>query len=625
MDQVLSHSSSLNADSQKARGSPNAHKRASLAILMEQEGLLEENHVLTRLRLLSRVAQIAAGELELSLLLSLSLCELERHIPLHTCSVWLADFQELLGHGKTPDGTEDLRDCSYTKGPPVSWVLATNNRSSAARAVDLGLAPGRRLSTEQTPFGACLKSGQALYADLSRLRELGDDLCHELAERGASVFFAIPLAVGERTVGLLQSVATHTSGFTGEQIQLLYIVADLLGPAISNRQLVERLRTAYGSLRAAQNKLVQTEKMRALGELAAGVAHNFNNSLCSVLGFLEMALIDPALPASSRRLLECSRTGALNAAQTVRRVHDFSRPKELDVVVQSLDLNELIRETVELTRPKWENASSVSARPIEILLLPEAAVEVIGNSGELREVLTNLIFNAVDAMPKGGPLTVRTWSTRTDGFFSVRDAGVGMNESIQHRLFEPLFTTKGQQGTGLGLSASFGIVQRHGGEITVQSASGQGSTFTVRIPTVSRNNAKLEVMPPQSSLMTLGRARVLVIDDEESIRQFLANALTHLGYRSRLAGDGEEGLAAFINEPIDIVLTDFNLPGISGQEVARLISKRSTQTPVLLLTGKADELATQGEALEGVTRVLRKPISVETLGAALAEVCPQRP
>ena len=601
-----------------------AQKATVLGDPKEQDRLLEENHLLTKLRLLSQISQIASKERELPLLLSRSLRELERHLVLHTSSVWLAHCQKQPANGHHSEGEEDGFNPYLGEGSPVSWVLAANNRNSAVRAVALGLVPGRQLSTEQTPFSACLAPGQALYADLPRLRELSDDLCQELAARGASVYFAIPLHVGERTVGVLQSVATHTGGFTGEQIQLLYIVADLLGPAISNCQLVGRLRSAYKSLQASQDKLVQTEKMRALGELAAGVAHNFNNSLCGVLGFLEMALIDPALPASCRGLLEISRASALDAAQIVRRIQDFARRKEPDVAAQPVNLNDLIRQTVELTRPKWENAAVASPMPIEMLVLPEAMAEVIGNPGELREVLTNLIFNAVDAMPQGGTLTVRAWSTLQEVFLSVRDSGVGMSESVRLRLFEPMFTTKGQRGTGLGLSVSFGIVQRHHGEFMVESMPGQGSTFTVRMPVaVSPVGTKTEVVPLPPSHKALGRTRVLVIEDEDSIQRFLAIALTNLGYEPRLAASGEEGLTMFESEAIDIVLSDVGLPGINGEEVARIISARSPHIPVMLLTGWGDQLLAQGKLMKGVARVLTKPISIKTLAAALAEMSPE--
>ncbi len=603
-----------------------ARKSSPSADSVVRDSVVEESHLLSKIRLLSKVAQFATGDFDLPVLLSRSLSELERPLPLHVCSVWLAEFEEQPGNGYDQEGQGGVADPCFAEGPPVSWVLAANNNNSATRAATLGLAPGKRLSAERTPFRACMRGGQAVYADLPRMRELGDDLCRELVARGASVYFAIPLYVGESTVGVLQSVATHTGGFTGEQIQLLYIVADLLGPAISNCQFVGRLQTANARLRASQNKLVQTEKMRALGELAAGVAHNFNNSLCSVLGYLELALIDPALPVSCRRLLEASRTGALDAAQTVRRVQDFARRKDTDtdVAAQSVNLNDLIRQTVELTRPKWEKVPA-SSTPIEMLVLPEATADVIGNPGELREVLTNLIFNAVDAMPEGGPLTVRTWSTPSDVYLSVRDSGIGMNESVRHRLFEPMFTTKGQRGTGLGLSVSFAIIQRHDGEIMVESAPDRGSTFTVRMPAAVSGAVRNEgVAPLTPSREALGRSRVLVIDDEECIRQLLAEALTHLGYSPRLAASGEEGLAVFAGEPIDIVVTDVGLPGISGIEVARTLSERSPHTPVLLLTGWRDQLAAQGKHLEGVARVLAKPITIDTLASALAEVCPAR-
>src|SRR5262249_45809406 len=214
--------------------------------------------------------------------------------------------------------------------------------------------------------------------------------------------FAVPLRAGDQIMGVLQSVCTQPAGFTREQIQLLYLVADLLGPAVFNCQLFGRLQSAYEELRLTQNQLIQAEKMRALGELAGGMAHDFNNSLCGVLGFLELTLTNPTLPADCRGYLEFSRTCALDAAQTVRRVQDFARWKRNEVAAERLDVNDLVRQTVELTRPKWESLAQTRGTAITVEVGTKATSQIIGSAAELREVITNLVFNAADAMPGGG-------------------------------------------------------------------------------------------------------------------------------------------------------------------------------------------------------------------------------
>jgi len=449
------------------------------------------------------------------------------------------------------------------------------------------------------------------------------------------------LRAGDQTFGILQCVTSRPSGFTSEQVQILYLVADLLGPAISNCQLFGRLRGTYETLRATQEQLIRNEKMRAIGELASGMAHDFNNSLCGVLGFVEMALMDHALSSASRGQLELARTCALDAAQTVRRVQDFSRARRHEAVFQVLDLNQFVRETVELTRPKWESLERSRGIPIALELRTESRLPVLGNAAELREVLTNLVFNAVDAMPQGGTLTVTTWSDGGDVFLAVRDTGVGMSAGVQQRLFEPFFTTKGEHGNGLGLSVTFGIIRQHEGEITVTSEIDRGSLFTVRLPAAYKQDGVMEqesriasgaiaairdgAKPRATSggSVSEGGLRVLVVEDEEPICRLLATVLTTLGHHPRVVQTATEGLRVFAAEPFDLVLTDMGLPDLSGEEVARTVAERSPGTPVVLLTGWADQIVNEARPMPGVSQVLGKPVTIERLAETLRALRPK--
>ncbi|HKB40609.1 MAG TPA: ATP-binding protein, partial [Gemmataceae bacterium] len=404
-------------------------------------------------------------------------------------------------------------------------------------------------------------------------------------------------------------------------------------PAISSCRLYGQLRKAYEQLQLTQHQLAQSEKMRALGELAGGMAHDFNNALCGVLGFLELVLLDRELVPASRKNLEAARTCALDAAQTVRRVQDFSRWRRNELAVQRVDLNGLVRETVELTRPRWENYARGKGVLIEVVVETVTEAPISGCPAELREVLTNLVFNAVDAMPRGGTLTVRTWSAGSYAFLSVGDTGVGISEAVRHRLFEPFFTTKGERGNGLGLSVTFGIVQRHGGEITVESEVGRGTTFTIRLPAGVEEVVRVVPAPapgagvwtaePLAGKMPAPRSlRILIVEDEVTVRQFLGMGLSRLGHRPVLTANAREGLAAFEQEAFDVVLTDLGLPGVSGEEVARQVTKRSPNMPVILLTGWADQIVEERGSLEGVKCILGKPVTLDTLNATLASVCP---
>jgi signal transduction histidine kinase/CheY-like chemotaxis protein len=602
---------------------------------LEQGNLFEEARLLAQLRLLTQVAQAAAGSLELAPIVTVALRELDRHLPLHVSVVWLLEESPADNKRRSKSWPQAWSPENHAGSHRASTLKIADIRSVPhERAQELGLQPGLRLAADASPFADCLHNGQALYMDLAHGEEHQSALLANLAGKGASSSFAVPLRTGDRTVGILQSVCMRANGFTNDQIQLLYLVADLLGPAISNCQLFGRLRGAYEELRHTQNQLIQAEKMRALGELAGGMAHDFNNSLCGVLGFLELALADKELGTAGRNYLESARTCTLDAAQTVRRVQNFARWERNELSVQLLDINQLVRQTIELTRHKWESLTHARGVPITVDVVTDATSWITGNAAELREVLTNLIFNAVDAMPQGGKLTVRTWSTASDVFLSVEDSGVGMSDAVRQRLFEPFFTTKGERGNGLGLSVTFGIIQRYQGEITVGSRVGKGSTFTVRLPVFSSKEGSVPeaAKAASDSVLTASKARpvtpaakslrILVVEDEESIRRFLATGLTQLGHHPYLTADATEAFKALGEETFDVVLTDLGLPGISGEEVARTVARQSPQTPVVLLTGWSSQLNEEGMSLEGVTCVLGKPVTLSSLAKTLTSVCP---
>lgn len=571
--------------------------------------LHEEAHFHAQLQLLNRVAQSAAGSLDLKCILASTLRELDRHLPLYVCGVWL--LEEENGESAEPD-----------RPRPTFLYLVEVNPASRDRARVLGLTPGTRHRLEDTPFVSCVRDGQAFYADVASTAAGRAD---ESGRPEGPVCFAIPLRGGDRVVGVLQCLRARPASFVRDHIQLLYLVADLLGPAISNSQLFGRLQNAYEKLHLTQAQLIQAEKMRALGEMAGGMAHEFNNSLCGVLGFLDLLLLNRGLDPTSRSYLQSARTCALDATETVRRVQDFARRQRDGLTVKVLDLDELVRQTLELVRHKWEGLGHARGAPIVVELHLGAGCRIAGSPTELREVVTNLVFNAVDAMPSGGTLTVRTWARDGSGFLAVQDSGIGIPASIRYRLFEPFFTTKGERGNGLGLSVVFGIVRRHEGEITVESAEGCGSTFTVRLPQVPLDfRSEEETDLPPAALSAPAGLRVLVIEDDEFVRDFLDKGLTALGHHPRLATTGPEGLAAFAEENFHVVLTDLGLPGLSGEDVAAQVNLQSPNTPVIVLTGWADHQRAEKATCPGVAAVLGKPISLEALAAALAGICPAR-
>ncbi len=569
----------------------------ALRRFLEQQDLAEIAHLQLRTRLMNQIAHAVSFDADLNQTLKVVFHELGRHIPLSFIAVW-----------RGRDDEADLVLTARGEPPPVPDTGPSNRGF---------LDPGQRLPL-QGPFQACIKQGKTVYLD--RLKETPAPAAQEWAGHGFTHCLAVPLSSGHKSVGVLQVLGARPQGLTRWQIQLVCSVADLLGPAIANFQLYERLNQAFQQLQKAQEQLVSAEKMRALGEMASGMAHDFNNALCGMLGFIELALQDAMLNGTTRETLTMAKTCAMDAASTVRRVQDFTRWTRGVQEARVIDPNQLLHEAANLTRPRWQGASR--DHPIEMEVHAEARATIVGSPAELREVLTNLVFNAVDAMPEGGRLILRASSTNSHVILSVEDTGVGMSEEVRQRLFEPFFSTKKERGTGLGLSVSYAIVKRHNGTIEVASMPGRGTRFTIVFPAAAGAPGLVEhatrPRPPRC-------LRILVIDDEPRVLLFLKHSLTHLGHEAETASDASEGLERFREQPHDLVITDMGMTPMDGAEVVRAIRGRGPDTPIILLTGWAEQIRATGRVPEGVDLVLAKPLTLDQLSNAVSTVCGRGP
>jgi signal transduction histidine kinase/ActR/RegA family two-component response regulator len=379
----------------------------------------------------------------------------------------------------------------------------------------------------------------------------------------------------------------------------------------SKRQLLNANRT----LERAHERVVEAERLRAIGELSAGVAHHLNNLMAVVLGRIQLALRCADDAGHVSRNLEIAERGLLDASEVVRRMSALSVGQALPESV-AVDLNVLAQEVLELTRPRWESEAQIRGLTIEAQLTPGRIVPVAGDPSALREVLMNLIFNAIDALPRGGRITVRTWTDADGVACAVGDNGVGMEPSVQQRALEPFFTTKGLRCTGLGLSVSYGIVRRHGGTLTIDSTNGQGTTVTVRL----RPGPAKPLAVPRPAAAAAARLRVLLIDDDANVRAAMADMLALEGHHVIAAASGPDGLARLqAGEVVDVVLTDLGMPGMTGWEVARALKAGHPELPVGLITGWGDEQRARFGDGDIADFVLSKPIRREMLAAALAQ------
>ncbi len=364
-----------------------------------------------------------------------------------------------------------------------------------------------------------------------------------------------------------------------------------------------------------EEQLFQAEKLRAVGEMASGVAHDFNNALAAILGNTQL-LLHNAPDGELKETLKIIEKVAKDSGQTVRRLQDFTR-RGLPQEFLNVDINTIIRDSIEMTKPRWKDESQSRGIHIEIASSLQDIPFVSGNASELREVLTNMIFNAVEAMPEGGKIEIRTFQKRRGIYIQISDTGVGIAEEAKKRIFEPFFTTKPFTNTGLGLSMSYGIIKKFGGEIEVESRVGRGTTFTITLPVGEEE--KEETVGPQ--FVKKGRkARILVIDDEAFVRDVLSRTLAHADHQVTLAEDGRKGVQLFKEGDFDIVLTDLGMPGVSGWEVCRMIKEISPHTPVGMITGWGDE-KNRGKLEEyGLDFFISKPFDFAQILNVVAEV-----
>ena len=375
----------------------------------------------------------------------------------------------------------------------------------------------------------------------------------------------------------------------------------------------------------------QMEKLSALGELASGVAHDFNNTLSGILGRAQL-LQRTDDPEKMRRGLEIIIKTAEDGAKTVKRIQDFARQRR-DHNFELVSIDQILMDASEITRPRWKNCAEASNIHITLHLHIESNAMVMGDDSELREVLVNMVFNAIDAMPEGGTLSLTTRIADDLVIIKIVDTGVGMYPEVRSKIFDPFFTTKGKAGLGLGLAVSFGIIRRHGGNIEVESQYGKGTEFCITLPVAKKceksvqqfeqvdivETAVTHTAPPVLSAER-PHTRLLVVDDEDFVRELLSEILEGEHCDVYLAASGSEALSMFRDMEFDAVFTDVGMPGMSGWELAREIRQINASIPIAVITGWGEAVGSHEQKAAGVNWVVPKPFTADRIAELVRDI-----
>jgi PAS domain S-box-containing protein len=360
------------------------------------------------------------------------------------------------------------------------------------------------------------------------------------------------------------------------------------------------------SQREIEAQMHQSERLTALGQMAGGIAHDFNNLLQAILGYAQLMARSPGNADVVRRGLDVIEKAANGGAETVRRIQKFARLRPDEPFV-TMDLNQVVRDSLAITRPRWEEKKVKGGVPLQLELELGPVPVVMGRPAELNEVLTNLVLNAIDAMPKGGTLRIRTrLGDHRHAVITVADTGMGMSDDVRKKVFDPFFTTKGEEGTGLGLSVSHSIVERHGGDLKVDSRPGEGTTFTITLP-IGMNPTSEAAQSGESGAERTGR--ILLVDNDPQVLMILGEMLKDGGHHVLPVPSGPEALRVFVPSGFDLVITNVGMPEMSGWDVAEQIRARDPNVPVIFITGWGLQEEDQARCRRlGITALLFKPV-----------------
>ncbi len=427
-----------------------------------------------------------------------------------------------------------------------------------------------------------------------------------------------PLIVNDRVIGVIQfEHRSRPSPFSERDRALLQLFASQAATALANVLLSEQREQALDKLREAQARLVTTETLRALGQMAAGLAHDSNNMLSSILGLSDLILVSGNLSHAQRPDLETIKSCALDGAAAVQRLQEFAGGASGEQDRECVQVGDAFAQVAAMLDHRLRQHVSM---PVHTLVIEaDETPVVLAQPSELRDVVHNLALNALDAMPEGGQLTLRAVSRDGRVVLEVEDEGTGIAPEVRQRIFEPFFTTK-SNGHGLGLSICWGIVRRLGGGFDIRPGTSKGTVMVIDLPP-----APLQALDhrqqAEAGSVAGSEARVLLVDDDAMVRHVLGRMLQAGGHDVEDAASGAQALERLEqDEPYDLVITDYGMPGMDGHSLAKRINQGWPDLPVIVITGwnpAGPECVGQGP---NVRTVLRKPVTAQDLLAAVSRV-----
>jgi len=541
------------------------------------------------LKALFEVSTLVNSEIELPMILDMISKTLLEYLQTDRCSVLLLDKKKeklicVSAHGES---SEKLKNVELNPDESVAgWVLTHGEP----------LLLGEEL--QENKFKNFVSKDEKITSSLS-----------------------VPLKVKNEVKGVLNvCMLKGERKFNEADLKLVSIFAQDAAVSIEKAELyqevkkqAEVLKKALEDLKKTQGQLIQSEKMRVLGDLAGGIVHDFNNILGIITGRSEL-LLKKAKEEEFIKGLMLIEQVANDGAEIIRRLREYTKIGQGSIFIKA-DLNKILSQVVELTSFKWKDEAQARGININIDMDLKEVNPFAGNPSEIREIFVNLLLNAVEALPKGGRIVLGT--SMEEGYVSawVRDDGIGMKEEVKSKIFEPFFTLKGEKGMGLGLTIVSGLVTKHQGTITVDSESGKGTCVWVKFP-VSR---KVQEEVDEIMVIDFQPANILVIEDEKNMRDIILEMLSEQGHSVTLAVDGKQGIEFFKKGTFDLVLTNLSMPEISGWEVVRQIKSANPYVKVALMTGCGAQTKEEDTKAKGVDFLISKPFKKNQLLFAVSE------